>query len=106
MRGVVGLGNPARDLQAGGRDLRRTLPLPSSTPTSGRPPCRLCQSGQRLSTLTFAIFAAGLAAASLDPAQGAGRQAVLALCAGLSALAVFRFAIARLVGALSGSPRA
>jgi hypothetical protein len=51
--------------------------------------------------VTFAIFALGLGAASFDPAQGPGRQAVLGVCAGLAGLAVFRFAIARLVGRLA-----
>ena len=61
------------------------------------PPCRICAAGQRISTVTFAIFAAGLALAAMDPTETLLRQTLLALCAGLSGLAVFRFPIARLV---------
>jgi hypothetical protein len=57
-------------------------------------PCTLCQQGQRLSTLTFAIFAVLLALAAMDPDETALRRGALALCAGLSGLAVFRFAVA------------
>lgn len=62
-----------------------------------RTECRVCAAGQRLSTLAFAIFAAALTLAAMDPEETALRQAVLALCAGLSGLAVFRFPVARLV---------
>lgn len=59
--------------------------------------CRACTHGQRLSTLTFAVFAALLAGAALDPAETPLRQAVLGLCAGLAALAAVRHGVARLV---------
>jgi hypothetical protein len=49
-----------------------------------------------MSTLSFAIFAAALAVAAMDPAETPLRQGLLAMCAGLSGLAVFRFPIARL----------
>jgi hypothetical protein len=68
------------------------------------PPCRLCAAGQRLSTLSFAIFAAALVMAAMDPDETPLRQAVLALCAALSGLAVFRFPIARLAGAMMTRP--
>jgi hypothetical protein len=61
------------------------------------PECRSCAQGQRLSTLTFAVFAALLAGAALDPGETPARQAALGLCAALAGLAVFRHAIARAV---------
>lgn len=64
-------------------------------------PCTLCQQGQRLSTLTFAIFAVLLSLAAMDPAETDLRQSALAICAGLSWLAVFRFAIAGAVTRLA-----
>lgn len=60
-------------------------------------PCRLCQKGQRLATLTFALFAVLLGLAALDPADTLLRRSLFAVCAGLSALAVFRFVIAAIV---------
>lgn len=75
--------------------------------TTGKPPCRICQTGQRISTATFAFFALALLMASFEPDQSALRQGMLALCAVLSGLAVFRFAIARRVQAhRSGKRRA
>jgi hypothetical protein len=65
--------------------------------TTGRKPCRICQTGQRISTATFAFFAVALFLASVEPDQSALRQALLAVCAVLSGVAVFRFPIARLV---------
>lgn len=59
--------------------------------------CRACAHGQRLSTLTFAVFAALLAGAALDPAETSLRQALLGFCAGLAALAAIRHVIAGLV---------
>lgn len=64
------------------------------------PDCRVCAAGQRISTVVFAIFAAALALAAMDPAETALRQALLAVCATLSGLAVFRFPIARLTARL------
>jgi hypothetical protein len=64
--------------------------------TTGPKPCRVCQTGQRLSDVTFAVFAIGLLAAASDPEETALRQILLTLCAGLSGLAVFRFPLARL----------
>jgi hypothetical protein len=66
-------------------------------PTTGHSPCRLCQTGQRISTATFAFFAVALFMASAEPDQTALRQALLAACAVLSGVAVFRFPIARLL---------
>jgi len=66
-------------------------------PITNQQPCRICQTGQRLSTVAFGIFALGLAVVASDPAEGPLRQALLMTCAGLSGLAVFRFPIARLV---------
>jgi hypothetical protein len=67
---------------------------------SSSAPCRLCAAGQRISTLTFAIFAVALAVAALNPEETPLRQGGLALCAALSGLAVFRFPVARLAAAL------
>ena len=64
------------------------------------PPCRICAAGQRLSTLAFAIFAAALALAAMDPDETALRRTLLAICARMSGLAVFRFPIARLAALL------
>jgi hypothetical protein len=66
-------------------------------PTDHKKPCRICETGQRISTLTFAVFALALAVAATDPAESILRQIALILCAGLSGLAVFRFQIARIV---------
>lgn len=60
-------------------------------------PCRACSIGQRLSTLSFAVFAVLLSLAANDPAETPTRAVVLALCAALSGIAVFRFGIAALV---------
>lgn len=76
-------------------------------PTTGKPSCRICQAGQRISTATFAFFAVALLMASFEPDQSVLRQGMLAVCAMLSGLAVFRFSIARLVDARrSGKRRA
>ncbi len=66
--------------------------------TTGQPPCRICQTGQRISTATFAFFAVALMMAAADPDQTALKQTLMAACAFLSGVAVFRFPIARLVG--------
>ena len=63
---------------------------------TGPKPCLICQTGQRLSTLAFAVFAIGLFVASNDPEETPIRQSLMMLCAALSGLAVFRFPIARL----------
>jgi VIT1/CCC1 family predicted Fe2+/Mn2+ transporter len=68
--------------------------------TKPHQPCRICQAGQRISTAVFAIFAVLLALAAMDPAETPLRQMALSLCASLSALAVLRFPIARLVSQL------
>ena len=62
------------------------------------PDCRVCAAGQRISTVVFAVFAVALAFAAMDPAETPLRQALLAGCAALSGVAVFRFPIARLAG--------
>jgi hypothetical protein len=60
-------------------------------------PCLSCGASQRLSTLTFAIFAALLAGGALDPAVAGPRQAALGLCALLATVAVFRHPLGRIV---------
>lgn len=69
------------------------------------PPCRICQTGQRISTAVFAFFALFLAFAAAEPAQDPLRQMALWLCASLSALAVLRFPIARLAAQLRPTPK-
>lgn len=59
--------------------------------------CRACTLGQRLSTLTFAVFAVLLALASSDPDETPLRQGLLMACAALTGIAVFRFGVARLL---------
>jgi len=59
--------------------------------------CPACTTGQAISTFTFAVFAVLLALASADTDQGLGRRAALMVCAALSALAVVRFPVARLL---------
>lgn len=59
--------------------------------------CATCSAGQRLSTLTFAVFAALLAGGALDPDETTLRQGALGICAALSALAVFRHPVGALV---------
>ena len=63
----------------------------------GQQPCRICQTGQRISTVVFGVFACALSAAAADPDETPARQLILALCAAMSGLAVFRFPIARMV---------
>ena len=67
-------------------------------------PCRLCQNGQRISTLTFAIFAVLLSMAAMDPGETAGRSLLFAVCAMLSGLAVIRFQLAAMAGRVVRRP--
>lgn len=60
-------------------------------------PCRLCQQGRRITTLTFALFAVLLSLAALDPEKTLLYRSLMYVCAGLSGIAVFRFAIASVV---------
>ncbi len=93
MRAARPGGDPARKLQFSLRDPEKEHALS----ISGQKPCRICQTGQRISTASFAFFAVGLLMAAMDPAETPLRQAVLSLCAVLSGLAAARFPIARLV---------
>jgi hypothetical protein len=62
-----------------------------------QPPCRFCARGQQISTFTFVLFAGLLAMAAMEPDQTLLRRVLLWACSALSAVAVFRFAIARLL---------
>ena len=60
-------------------------------------PCAVCSAGQAISTFRFALFALLLALAAQDADQEPWRRLALWLCATVSALAVIRFPLARLL---------